>query len=336
MKLNDREFSSLLDEMVQAVRSDLPIADAMGRLADDRLGRVGRVAGSLAEDLRAGGSLADAMSRIKSPSAHLVAGACGSISIDSAAGSGGDGRINVNLLERLANRIRSRGDAARVSRLMWFYPIVLLVVAYAVVLLVVVPLIHEYRFHITEQPDGVHWPGWVMATTDWIGATPWIPPIVFLLILAMIVLFVRSGHALGRSLFVGPVRKSLFCHALADHMTEGVPESQAILSASSLSGYTVSGANPTLKDNEIAMLLRQAGGVSQMVVNDDESSRALTASTIAQLRYLGNLFQYVSKRHQRRWTIILPQIATFVIGVAFMTGYVWFVLGPIYREVAQW
>ena len=169
MKLNDREFSSLLDEMVHAVRSDLPIADAMGRLSDDRLGRVGRVAKALAEDLRSGGSLADAMSRIKTPSAHLVAVACGAITTSRPAGSSGDGRVNVNLLERLANRIRSRGDAVHVSRLMWFYPIVLLVVAYAVVLLVVVPLIHEYRFHTIEQPDGVHWPNWITTTNKTIG-----------------------------------------------------------------------------------------------------------------------------------------------------------------------
>ena len=242
----------------------------------------------------------------------------------------------MNLLERLANRIRSRGDAVRVSRLMWFYPIVLLVVAYAVVLLVVVPLIHEYRFHTIEQPDGVHWPNWITTTVDWIGAAPWIPPIVFLLILILIVLFVRSGHSLGRSLFVGPVRKSLFCHALADHLTEGVLESEAILSASSLSGYVVASSDPTLKDSEIEALLGQAGGVNEMVVNDEESSRAMVASTIAQLRYLGNFFHYASVRHQRRWTIIVPQAATILIGVVFLTGYVWFVLGPVYREVAQW
>jgi hypothetical protein len=335
VKLSDQELATLLDEIVHAVRDNLPISDALARLAANRLGRVGRVSRQMADQLRAGGSLADAMLLIKSPSSKLIAATVSSGAIQDpdhvANYSDRLGHVNADLLGLLASRIRSRSDAARISRLMWFYPVVLVGIAYAAVMWVVVPLIREYRFHVTDQPLGIHWSPWLVQCTDWLGSHAWIAPVVFGLAVLMGYLISRRRPILG-----GPIRKSLFCHALADQLGEGVPESKAILVASSLSDYAVSGSSPTLNDPAVRKLLDQVGGVSDDQVSDDEDLRVRAISTAAQLRYLGNLFQYASRRHLRCWSVLLPQVATIVFGFVFMTGYVWFVLAPIYFEVAHW
>ena len=56
MKLGDQDLASLLDEIVHAVRNDVPIVDTMQRLASERMGQLGRVAKKIAEKLESGGS----------------------------------------------------------------------------------------------------------------------------------------------------------------------------------------------------------------------------------------------------------------------------------------
>lgn len=343
LKLNDQELVSLLDEIVYSVNSDVPITAAMHRMGSQRMGRLGLAAKRIAAHLESGGSLSDAILLIKSPSAKLVAATAspiGNAGRPSGLGQSGLGQINADLLGLLASRIRARFDAARVSRLMWFYPLVLVGIAYAAVLFVVVPLVSEYRFHITDQPLGIHWPTWLVQATSWLSAFPWIPPVLFV-VSVLIAYFIAKK----RPMFGAPMRKSLFCHALADQLGQGAPESDAILTASTLSGYPVDGLSPTLGDPPIRELLSDVGGIgevdgiSEVSGGDDfgkESLRLRIASSAAQFRYLGNLYQFAARRHQRIWSIVIPQVATVFFGLVFMTGYVWFVLGPIYREVAHW
>ncbi|KAA1258713.1 hypothetical protein LF1_12360 [Rubripirellula obstinata] len=344
LKLGDQDLASLLDEIVYAVRNELPIVDTMQRLGNDRLGRLGRAAKQIAGHLETGGSISDAILLIKSPSAKVVAAALsptGQSTEPGGARSSGIGSINADLLGMLASRIRSRCDAARISRLMWFYPLILVAIAYATVLFVVVPLVSEYRFHITDQPLGIRWPNWLTQIADWLGVYPWLTPVVIIVTLIVGCFLISRRPTFGSS-----TRKSMFCHALADQLSHDVPESDAILVASSLSGYSVadSGTNAdlSLSDPPIKQLLNKVGGISQSDQSDheensmEESSRLRIVSSTAQLRYLGNLYQFNARRQQRFWSIVIPQLATVLFGLVFMASYVWFVIGPIYREVAQW
>ncbi len=348
MKLGDQDLASLLDEIVHAVRNDVPIVDTMQRLASERMGQLGRVAKKIAEKLESGGSLSDTILMIKSTSAPLVAttvSSAGRSHKNRGLSNSGLGSVNADLLGMLASRIRSRVDAARVSRMMWFYPLILVTIAYAAVLFIVVPLVSDYRFHPTIEPLGIRWPSWLTQIADWLSVFPWIPPV--LLIGSIIVGSIRMRR---RPTFGTAVRKSAFCHALADQLSHDVPESEAISIASSLSGFPVTDVHgkasanrsPTLDDPPMKQLLSRVGGISETDQlnhaedSNKESSRLRIAVSAAQLRYLGNLYQFDARRRQRYWSIIIPQVATVLFGLIFMTGYVWFVIGPIYREVAQW
>lgn len=358
MRLNDHDFACLLDEIAYAASNQLPIPETLERIGQARLGRVGRVAKAVASHLRSGRSLADAVSRIKSPSASLVRHAFTSpaAGIPTDTVNVTDDRngvriddLNANLLSRLSMRIRDRANAVRMRRLMWFYPLVLVTIAYCILLFAAVPLINQNQFNAFYRPNGIHWANWFADLIKWISVHPLIPPIVFLAICLVVYLVMRR-----RPCFASPVRKSLFCHTMADQLIEGVPEHHAITTASALSGYDCGASDPgsdrlpTLRDAAVAKLLNQAGGVHQVgdeeqngleISSDEERQdfkRASVFSTVAQFRYLGNSYQHASKQHQRFWTTIVPQIVTVVFGFVFMTGYVWLLISPIYREVQRW
>lgn len=155
MRLNDHDFACLLDEIAYAASNQLPIPETLERIGQARLGRDGRVAKAVASHLRSGRSLADAVPRIKSPSASLVRHAftspTGGIRTDTVNVSDDRngvriGDLNANLLCRLSMRIRDRANTVRMKRLMWFYPLVLVTIAYCILLFAAVPLINENEF----------------------------------------------------------------------------------------------------------------------------------------------------------------------------------------------
>jgi hypothetical protein len=370
-RLSDHDFACLLDEIAYAASNQFPIPEMLERVGNARLGRVGRVAKSVTEQLRDGRSLADAVSGIKSPSAGLVSHAfslgsetcatetCATetYATETCAAATGVGNgdspsqrgdhFNANLMSRLAHRIRDRADAIRVQRLLWFYPLVLLVVAYAVVVFAVIPMINKFQYDAVYRRDGIRWEAWMSDLATWVGDYPLIPPILSLMAWLLVCFAMRR-----RPCFTASVRKSLFCHAMADQLVEGVPEHHAITTASALSGYDCgvdepgSDSLPSLNSTAIVKLLNEAGGLhpdsqrtdGQCKQDQDQpdAQKAAAIGTAAQFRYLGTSYHYQSRKHQRFWTVVVPQFLTLVFGFLFMTGYAWWVIRPIYREVQQW
>ena len=327
MKLDDQNYASLLDEVVDAIRNELPMVEAMDRLRDRRLGRIAKAAGQIADRLRAGESMADAISVISSPISGPVSAAMGKAVPRGGKkeGVGCDKNLSADQLQRLANRIRERSEATRVARLMWCYPIMLMGVGYLAILLTVVPMIQSNQFHPTQCPQGIHWPLWLSTSARILGESPWVLPIV-----AVVLIVIYHQAIRRRGGFVAPARIGLFCHTLADHLSNGVMESDAIRIAAAVSGHPVEVANPALDQPPVLPLLKQVG------LSEEDPFGFPEETTVASLRYLGNSYQHLAKRQQLFWSVFVPQFVTLAFGLVFMTGYAWFVIGPIYREVAQW
>lgn len=329
VKLSDRQFAGLIDEIACAVASDLPVDAAMRRLQKRRMGRVGAAAGRIADRLERGQSIEDAVGEVASPVTAQVSAAV------EAAGRGGD----VRMISRLAQQLRRRDRFAGATRIAYFYPLLLAVIAYVATVKVVVPLVLE------NEGRDFRWASWLSAMCGWLDHNVWLVPIAAGLIGLLVWGSLRARNALPRH-----SRLSLFFYSLADQIMGDVPEEEAIQRAAKLSGDAAlqSIKHPSLSTPAIATLIGQSSELAD--IDDDELASRSQASgsasnsteirepsiLVARLYYLGARHAESARRRAYFWSQLMPRVAMVVVGCGFVFSYAWWVIGPVYREVAQW
>lgn len=309
VRLSDYQLSQLLDELSHGMAIDLPLADVAERLGDRRLGRVGVAAKQIANQLRSGVPAQQALSIISSPMSEA---ACAAVDVSMQSG-------DATMLARFARRLSERSTMRRISNVAWFYPIVLIAIAYATALFVISPLTSE------DDVLEIAWPDWLVDSCRWITANPWIPVFVFVVAVIAIRWIVRS-----RSSFVHPVSCSLFCRTLADQIGDGVEEESAVRIASELAGISnmLEPGRSGMKSLMVQDILEPAGDFDQSEL-DQPSPELLQAK----LRYLGQHYDQKAVIQHRFWTRWLPQAFTLTLGFIYLLGYAWFVIAPIYRRL---
>ncbi|TWU51363.1 type II secretion system F family protein [Rubripirellula reticaptiva] len=329
VKLSDRQFAGLIDEIACALASELPVEAAMRRLQKRRMGRVGTAAGRIADRLERGQSIEDAVGEVASPMTAQVSAAI------EASGRGGD----VRMVSRLAQQLRRRDRFAGATRIAYFYPLLLAVIAYVTTIKVVVPLV------LKNEGRDFQWSPWLVAMCGWLNQNVWMVPIVAGLLGLLIWGALRARNALPRH-----SRLSLFFYSLADQIMNDVPEEEAIQRAAKLSGDAAlqSIKHPSLSASAIAKLIGQSSELADIdgdelalsfSLNDSaSSSTALREPSIlvARLYYLGARHAESSRRRAYFWSQLMPRVAMVVVGCGFVFTYAWWVIGPVYREVAQW
>ncbi len=312
VKLSQLQLAALLEEIASAMRRDVSVADALRRLERSRLGRVGRVAGVVAEKLEQGQTIASALDWPAIPNRSQLA-ACVSTCEQS-----GDAR----LLDRLARLLRKQADYRRNIRLAWVYPVMLVVLAYAVLVLFMT------RMVLGESTPDIRWPDPVVHFSEWLSAY-WIwPALVFVALIVVAAIYFRSRVPFPKS-----VRLGLFCESLADQITLDVPDDVAIQNAAALSGaksYS-SLSNPSMNSPEIVSMLSDVT-METMEVPEVSAKDVL----VARFRYLATIHQERARRQRYLWTHLVPRLAIVSFGTLFVFSYIAWVIGPVYRQVALW
>ncbi len=309
-KLSDLQLASVLEEVACAIRSGTPIVQSMERLSDGRLGRVAVAARSIAGDLSMGKSLGDAFGAIESPLA-VEAGSA----VEACSKSGNSG-----LLDSIASHLRQRTDYQQVSRLAWLYPIVLISLAYLIAITVFAPIV---RMH---QGRDFSWSPAVLAVSQWLATNWMIPPIVFAVVVVVMLVYCSRGGRLPRS-----VRMRLFTLSLADQLANDIPEREAVSSAAKLSGDTelCRMDSPGLDSPAVKSLLREAHLESVDGVDQQ-------ATLVARLRYVSSLYAGRARRHNYLMSRLIPRVAMFSIGGSLIFVYAFWVIAPVYQQVAKW
>ena len=311
VKLSDLQVALLLEEIACAMRVGSPIVESMRRLQSHRLGGVGRAAGSVAERLERGEGVSAAFSAVDSKASIQAAAA-----IESATACRDPG-----IMERLAFLLRQRSTIAKDTRIAWFYPWVLLAVAYVVATVVIAPMI------LRVEGRDFHWDNWVVRSAEWLVANWWVPPLLFAVLFVLFVVWISSRNCFSR-----PARLSLFCQSLADQFSQDVPEDVAIRAAAEMSGdeQLMSITDPSLRDPLVAEIL---GSVPFQAAG---AEIGVKATLIAQLRYLGSIFGERARRRAFFWSRLLPRCAMVVVGGGFTFFFVLWVIAPVYLQVAKW
>ncbi|TWU37560.1 Bacterial type II secretion system protein F domain protein [Novipirellula aureliae] len=312
VRLTHLQLASLLEEIASAMQTDIPVSDALRRLQGNRLGRVGKVAGSIAERLEAGQNLQSAFDSIG-----------GAMSVQISAGFFAAQKANQpELLKRLANHLRRRDQYTRSLRLAWFYPILLVFVAFLITVRYLAPMV------LANLDGGILWPSWVVTTSQYF-VTSWEWPLCGLVLL----LFLVSLWFCLKGRFPRSIRMQLFCSTLADELEHDVPDKAAIESAACLSGdpELMAIEDPTLAAPPIQRIL------SEIRLPTDD------ISTVDRNRLVIPVLGLVASKHAERahrqvyfYSRWLPRFAMAVLGGGFIFGYVWFVIGPVYRQVIHW
>ncbi len=262
--------------------------------------------------LERGETIADAISQVASPASAQAAAA-----IRACQDNGSSG-----LLERMAHQFRLRCEHARSFRLAWFYPWLLLAVGYFVGVAVMAPMIREMNGR------AIDWPTWLVGLSNWLQDGWWLPPLLMAAGLVGFVFWVRS-----RDRFPRAVRLGLFCNSLADQFTYDVPEDVAIRNAAEMSGDVclMSISQPTLQSPEVAKILA-LHDPSQASVLDSPLKQTL----IAKLRFLGSQYNERARQQAFLWSRLVPRLAMVAVGFGITFSYAWWVIAPVYRQVAQW
>ncbi|WP_040770555.1 type II secretion system F family protein [Novipirellula maiorica] len=311
-KLSQLQLAALLEEIASAMRRDVSVADALRRLERSRLGRVGRVAGGIAKKLEQGQTISAALDGPALPNRSQMA-AC-----VNACEQTGDAR----LLDRLARLLRKQADYRRNIRLAWVYPVMLVVLAYAVLVLFTTRLVLDER-----TPD-ICWPDPVVHFSEWLSAF-WVWPVLgFVTLVIVAALYFRSRVPFPKS-----VRLGLFCESLADQIALDVPDDVAIQNAAALSGANsfASISNPSMNSPEIVSMLSR---VSMETIDVPEV--AAKEVLVARLRYLATIHLEHARRQRYWWTHLVPRFAIVGFGTLFVFSYIVWVIGPVYRQVALW
>ncbi len=312
VKLSDLQVALLLEEIACAMRVGTPVIDVMRRLQSRRLGRIARAARQIAAGLERGESVSDAFRATTAPTRQQAAAAilAAKTSTDPA------------LVERIAMQLRQRSSFASDTRIAWFYPWVLLVLGYVIAVLVMAPVIR--RLH---GPD-LQWPTAVVTVAMWMESNWWVPPVVVVTLLVAFLVWAYSNKRFSR-----PARLGLFCNSLADQFVHDVPEDVAIRAAAEMSGEgaLMGIAEPSLKSPAVARIVSSDGfpAGSNVGVGGKQT-------LIAQLRYLGSRHTERARHRCYIWSRVVPRCAMVVIGAGLTLSYAWWVIAPVYLQVAQW
>jgi hypothetical protein len=205
--------------------------------------------------------------------------------------------------------------------LAWFYPFVLLFVGYLVAVLVLAPVVRQLN------GEGVNWPVWVVSAAEWLVTGWWIPPVMAL------VLFVLLATVLWpRAKYSRPIRRALFCSALADQVVHDIPESEAVKLAADFSGDSTLRAlqQPAFLAPAVVRVVDGGGDWQQIVDQSDK------VSMVAALRYRARYYEERARRREYLWVRTLPRTLMVVVGAGLALSYVWWVIAPVYRQVATW
>ncbi len=308
-RLSDLQASLLLEEIACAMRIGAPMDESLRRLESRRLGAVGKTAGQIADGVEKGLSVSAALATVDPDGeATSAVEAC-------------ERRGDPSLLEKIAFQLRRRAHVRSESRLAWFYPVVLLAVGYLVAVLVLAPMVRTYN------GEGVRWPSWVVATAEWLKEGWWIPPIVGLLILGLVSFWLGR-----RKKYSKPIRSSLFCAALAEQILHDVPESDAVRLAAGLSGARSlkSIPEPSLLSPAVVNLIDGGGDWQRMVKQGDK------LSMVAALRYRARSYEERARQRDHLWMRVVPRALMAFIGAGLALSYVWWVIAPVYQQVATW
>lgn len=309
-ELSDLQLATLLDEIASAIRVGTPIVDTVERLNQRHLRHVAAAAHSISEALQRGEDIADAVGSIDSPYREQAAAAV------SVAAKNGD----TDAIERLSRLLRTRTEYSRRVRLGWFYPLMLLVIGYGVGVIVMGPLVRRF------QGQGVDWPEPVLATFQWLESYWFVAPVVVGLLIAVVWIAFCTGHR-----FPKPARLSLFCRSLADQLTHDVVAEDAIGRAAKLSGDQAlqSLASPNLDTPAIRSVL-SVGHAPEI------PGAGTKEALIAKLRYAATVYAERDRLHSYLWTRLAPRAAMVAVGVSMILSYVWYVIAPVYQQVAEW
>ena len=312
-RLSDQQAASLLAEIAASMKNGVALPESMRRLQDARLGKVAVVAGSIANRLEQGSPISAALAAELSPQIPGVGAALEVANRDG----------NTNLLVRMSNLLLRRSEAQRETRFSWFYPICLLVTGYLVGGGVMVPFI------LANQERGIQWPDPVYQTALWAANGG-------LAVLAVLMLAICAGWILiarGRR-YSAATRREIFCRSMADQISCDVPTSQAITSAAEIADESELAAivDPTLSDAAVARLMAPPFSHELPADLPPDDKQLL----IAKFNYLASIYHEQARRRSQLWSRIVPRTATVIIGSSLILGYAYWIIRPVYREVATW
>ncbi len=310
--LNDLQLATLIEEIAAAMRIDAPVGDAMRRLSGRRLGSVARSARTIAGALDQGKSVADAIRLSNQP---LVLQVSAAVATCEASG-------DPTLLLHVADQLRSRHEHSRLSQLAWLYPLLLAVVAYAVAVLVMAPMIRQ------NVGRNFSWDGWVVRTSRYLEHSWPIPIAIAVVVLILVLLWVLRQHRLPKS-----VRRFLFCQALADQLEHSVPENEAIRSAALMAGMSDLAQQSDLRVQSPEIAKWVSPPVLQIPNIDGIDTQGIL---VANLRHASVFHSESARQHQYLWGTFFPRLAMILIGGGLTVAYAWFVIRPIYLQVEQW
>ena len=311
-RLSDLQLASLLEEIAAAMRIDAPIDSALERLRDRRLGAVAKSASQVAESIKRGRTVAESIGDL---GGHFNQPAVGAVAASEFSG-------NPEILDRFASLLRSREDFLRSTRLAWVYPLILLTVGYAIVVAVMAPLLRN------QQNHDFAWSERLLTLSQWLQTYWMVPPIVFLTAILAMVIWLRNKRSLPRDVSV-----HIFCRALCDQMQCNVPESEAIRHAAAMSGdeSLLAETHPTFSSPALVSLL---SSVSSPLMEIPDATEQQTL--VSKLKYLEAIHAQRANSRDYVWSRLIPTIAMVAVGGGVTLGFVWWVIAPVYQQVASW
>lgn len=312
-RLSDLQLASLLEEIAASMRVNMPIADAMQRLRARRLGAVARAAGRIADRLEQGTSLADSIQIVESP---LVSQAVAAI-------RGCEKSGDPSLLSHVAIQLRTRYESNRSARISWLYPFVLLLVGYIVAIVVMAPMVRR------NASSGFGWSPWVVDLCEWLEEGWVIPPIIFIVLLIALLLWQIIGKKMPTD-----ASRQLFFRSLADQFQHDVPEDEAIRNAAAMAGDSelMAETSPTLQSPTVLRRI-SATNTPFSTLHDALSQKD---TLLARLRYASEVHRERARKHNYFWGRLAPRIAMVLIGGGLTVSYAWWIIRPVYQQVASW
>ncbi|TWT98251.1 type II secretion system F family protein [Stieleria varia] len=311
-RVTETRLADFLDEIAAAVRSDTPLSDCMKRLQRTQVGWIAKTADRFADALSEGRTAASVLESMDDVFGKQCAAA---MNVCQTTG-------DPALLNRVAQQLRRRHSLNRDSRIAWVYPILLLWVGYAVLVLPMSKTLASAMgislANISTLPSGAQ------QVAEWIRQN-----VVFIgMGLALFTIVGIVWMVWRRQRLPFHARRQLFCSALADQVQCGVADQPAIQAAAAIAGETHLAAHPpeTLADSPIGDWLRKFGVRGRQEENQQ--------GIIAAFRSMASRHEFVGRRHHYIWTRMIPGVASLLIGGSLILGYLYFVIGPVYLSIA--
>ncbi len=90
-------------------------------------------------------------------------------------------------------------------------------------------------------------------------------------------------------------------------------------------------SEPTLQNTEVAKIIAMP---EPSAANTLDSP--LKETLIAKLRYLGSMHNERARQQAFLWSRFVPRLAMVAVGAGVVFSYAWWVIAPVYRQVASW